>query len=68
MSLYKLEQKLRQQLDTVMREEELLWFQKSRMEAICDGDRNTKLFHHSTIIRRKRNRIEGLQDDNGVWV
>ncbi|XP_074288047.1 uncharacterized protein LOC141613204 [Silene latifolia] len=63
--LWKFEQKLRGQLDEVLREEELLWFQKSRMEAICDGDRNTRLFHLSTVIRRKHNRIEALQDGLG---
>ncbi|XP_074318309.1 uncharacterized protein LOC141655112 [Silene latifolia] len=65
--IFKYELKLKQQLDAVLREEEILWFQKSRMEAICDGDRNTRLFHLSTIIRRKHNRIEGFQDSLGNW-
>ena len=46
----------------------MLWFQKSRMAAIRDGDRNTRYFHLSTIIRRKYNRIESLQDSTGVWI
>lgn len=47
----------------------MLWFQKSRIEAICDGDRNTRYFHLSTVIRRrKRNRIEALQKKEGQWV
>ncbi|XP_074314576.1 uncharacterized protein LOC141649796 [Silene latifolia] len=66
--LINFEFKLRKQLDEVHREEELLWFQKSRMEAICDGDRNTRHFHLSTIIRHKHNRIEALKDDLGNWV
>ncbi|XP_074291253.1 uncharacterized protein LOC141618027 [Silene latifolia] len=66
--MLKYELKLKTQLNEVLREEELLWFQKSRMEAICDGDRNTRLFHLSTIIRRKNNRIEGLQDSTSTWI
>ncbi|KAK9706615.1 hypothetical protein RND81_07G139200 [Saponaria officinalis] len=67
-SLMKWENKLRRELDNVLQQEELLWFQKSRMEQICDGDRNTKFVHLSTIIRRKRNRIERLQNENDVWL
>lgn len=31
------------------------------------GDGNTKFFH-KTIIVRRRNKVEGLQDSNGNWV
>lgn len=46
----------------------MLWFQKSRMDAIRDGHRNTKYVHLSTIIRRRRNRIRSLQIAAGEWV
>ncbi|XP_010687131.1 uncharacterized protein LOC104901277 [Beta vulgaris subsp. vulgaris] len=62
--LIKLEAKLRREMDEVLNEEELLWFQKSRLEAIRDGDRNTRYFHLSTLIRRRRNRIETLKDES----
>jgi len=42
--------------------------QKSRVEAIWDGDLNTRYFHTSTIIWRKFNRIEAFQNDDGEWV
>nr|KYP61054.1 Retrovirus-related Pol polyprotein LINE-1 [Cajanus cajan] len=32
------------------------------------GDRNTKYFHGTTIIRRRRNRIEKLLNDNNEWI
>jgi len=35
---------------------------------IRDGDRNTHYFHISTIIRRKFNRTEALQDSSGRWI
>lgn len=32
------------------------------------GDRNTKYFHTSTLIRRRRDIIDSLQDGDGVSV
>lgn len=32
------------------------------------GDKNTRFFHASTIQRRGRNRIQRIQDKDGVWV
>jgi len=31
-------------------------------------DKNTRFFHLSTIIRRKRNNIDAIHDDNGAWI
>ena len=52
--------------DIVLEQEEILWHQKSRAIWIVSGDGNTKYFHTSTIIRRRRNRMESLKDDNGT--
>lgn len=48
--------------------EGLLWLQKSHNEWLKARDSNTKYFHTSTLIRRRRNKVEALLDDNGVWV
>ncbi|KAM2666646.1 hypothetical protein EV2_018455 [Malus domestica] len=48
--------------------EEIFWKQKSRVKWLQEGDRNTRFFHLSTIIRRRRNKIEGLWNNDGVWV
>ncbi|XP_021721963.1 uncharacterized protein LOC110689485 [Chenopodium quinoa] len=66
--LIKMDINLRKQLEEVLDQEETIWFQKSRMDAICDGDRNTKYFHLSTIIRRRCNRIDTLQNAAGEWI
>jgi len=63
-----LEAQLRTELNVVLQEIETFWFQKSRVNAIRDGDRNTKYFHISTIIRRRLNRIEALQHEDGHWI
>ncbi|CAA7060939.1 unnamed protein product [Microthlaspi erraticum] len=62
------EETLLRELDVVLKQEELIWFQKSRERYIAHGDRNTRYFHTSTVIRRRRNRIKSLKDDGGQWV
>lgn len=63
-ALLKLEVKLKDSLNEVLRQKEMTWLQKSRVQWIKGSDLNTKFFHTSTIIRRKRNKIEGLLDEN----
>ena len=65
--ILKLERKLRRELAQTLDQIETLWFQKSRMERLKDGDRNTKYFHTSTIIRRRNNRVDALRDQSGNW-
>ena len=45
-----------------------MWRQKSRELWLKLGDRNTKFFHLSTIIRRKRNNIDAIRDEQGAWI
>lgn len=46
----------------------MLWAQKSREKWFKNGDRNASYFHLSTVVRRRRNKIEGLMDDNQTWI
>ena len=66
--LIKLGARLRKELDTVLQQEELLWFQKARVEWLKDGDRNTTFFHLSTIVRRWRTTITAIKNDADHWV
>ncbi|XP_074303688.1 uncharacterized protein LOC141638174 [Silene latifolia] len=63
-----LEAQLRKELDEVLAQEELLWYQKSRVDFIKDGDRNTSYFYVSTLVRRWRNRITTLKNEAGEWM
>ncbi|XP_038977842.1 uncharacterized protein LOC120108329 [Phoenix dactylifera] len=51
--------------DALLSQQEIFWRQKSRVQWIQEGDRNTKFFHQSTLIRRQRNRIRSIRDEDG---
>ncbi|CAL1414000.1 unnamed protein product [Linum trigynum] len=59
---------IQEELELILFQEELLWYQKSRMEWIKSGDMNTAYFHARTIKRRKRNRVSMLKNSAGEWV
>lgn len=63
-----LERKLRSEHEAVLYQEEVLWFQKSREEWICSGDRNTKYYHTTINIKKAWNRVTQLMDQAGNWV
>ncbi|KAL8171581.1 hypothetical protein V2J09_023385 [Rumex salicifolius] len=66
--LMSLQNKLRIELELVLLQEKMFWFQKVRCKWIECGDRNTAFFHTSVVIRRRRNRISTLKDSSGNWI
>lgn len=66
-SLYYLQQDLLREYEGILFQEESLWFQKSHEKWIWLGSRNTKFFHAQIVVRRKRNKIHGLQLPSGEW-
>lgn len=59
-----LEQDLISDYNNILAQEELLWFQKSRANWITQGERNTRYFHLSTVIKRRRSKISKLKDSS----
>ncbi|XP_059658320.1 uncharacterized protein LOC132304584 [Cornus florida] len=57
---------IQKQLHTLRREEEIYWYQKSRVQWLRHGDKNSKFFHASTI-RRRRNHISSIENPTGQW-
>ena len=47
--------------------EEVFWRQWSRSLWLPAGDKNTSFFHQKACQKKKKNTIEGLYDENGVW-
>lgn len=45
---------------------ELFWKQRSRIEWLKEGDKNSKFFHRVVKIQSKRNSIHCLKDDTGT--
>ncbi|XP_028801035.1 uncharacterized protein LOC114756538 [Neltuma alba] len=66
--LINLEKELEWELMETLKQEEMLWFQKSRGRWIDQGDRNTRYYHTKTLIRRRKNKIKMLKDSEGKWV
>ncbi|KAK3229219.1 hypothetical protein Dsin_001100 [Dipteronia sinensis] len=63
-----LEETLVKEYQDILEQEEIFWQQKSRNCWLKEGDRNTKFFHLSAIIRRRRNKIKGFKKDDGSWI
>lgn len=66
--LLRLERELKEERRNILLQEELLWLQKSRQDWLKSGDNNTTYFHTATLVRRRRNRIEALINDEGSWI
>jgi hypothetical protein len=66
--LRRLEQRLQLELAKVLKQEELMWFQRSRSKWLADGDHNTRYYHLKTANRRRRNNIIMLRKTSGEWV
>ncbi|XP_028790433.1 uncharacterized protein LOC114746383 [Neltuma alba] len=66
--LDRLETELQEELNEILGQEEIFWFQKARTNWLRDGDRNTAFYHTKTKIRRRRNRVTMLKDEDNNWV
>ena len=58
---------LRREVNKLIHHEEVFWRQRSRSLWLSAGDKNTSFFHQRASQRKKKNTIEGLHDENGVW-
>lgn len=59
--------KLRKEINDLQDCEEILWQQRAKVQWLILGDRNTKFFHSKASKRRKKNTINRILDENGVW-
>lgn len=54
-------------LDELLADEERFWRQRSRIQWLKEGDRNTRFFHMRASTWKTKNKINGLLDKDGVW-
>ena len=66
-NILKQEKKVQLEYEKTLKQEEILWYQKSREKWVKLGDWNNSFFHAQTMIRRKRNKVEGLHIAGDVW-
>ena len=59
--------RIRKEINILLDDEELWWQQRSRVQWLGEGDRNTKYFHHRASERRRKNTITGLWNQKDVW-
>jgi hypothetical protein len=59
------EEQLQAQLEERKKQEEILWKQKSRVQWLKEGEKNTKFFHRAMTHGRHINRITHLEDSQG---
>jgi hypothetical protein len=63
--LMKEEEELQAELEERKKQEEIMWRQKSRVQWLKEGERNTKFFHRAMVHHRYINQITQLEDAQG---
>ena len=58
---------LRKKIDELLDSEEIMWHQRSKVQWLGLGDRNTKYFHTKALDRRRKNTISCIMDKEGNW-
>lgn len=66
--ILKLEARLQGELEEILKQEELVWFQQWREDWIVSGDLNTKFYHMFLVAKKNRLHVSMLQDSNGNWM
>jgi hypothetical protein len=59
---------IEKEMNGLLEREEIYWKQRSRIQWLKEGDRNTKFFHRKATWRRKKNNITKLRKDDGTVV
>jgi len=54
-------------MNEMLYREEMMWLQRSRINWLKEGDRNTRYFHRKARWRAKKNRIRKLKREDGSW-
>lgn len=66
--LVKLERQLVKKLNLVLAQEECLCKQKSRCDWLKENIKTQGFFHLTTPVKRKMNKVELLENNDGIWI
>ena len=58
---------LKKEIDVLLDRESTMWAQRSRLLWARNGDKNTKYFHSQATRIYRRNKVEGIRDEEGNW-
>ncbi|KAL4353918.1 hypothetical protein GQ457_06G009460 [Hibiscus cannabinus] len=59
---------LKAEVSKLWESEEIYWHQRSRVDWLKYGDRNSKFFHATTLQNRRRNTICRIKNEQGEWL
>ena len=59
--------KIRKEINDLLDCEEIMWHQRSKVQWMGLGDRNTRYFHTKASERKKKNTISKILDERGMW-
>ena len=62
------EQSMQEELSEWLIRSETIWRQKSKELWLKLGDKNSKFFHLSTIIRKRNNNVDAIKKEDGSWI
>ena len=62
------EQSLQIELFEWLIRSEILWCKISRELWLKLGDKNSKFFHLSMVIRRRNNNVDAIKKEDGIWI
>lgn len=57
--------KYHQECENLYKQEEIFWRQKSTVQWLKEGERNTRFFYRSAMVNRAHNRISSINDKGG---
>jgi hypothetical protein len=59
---------LKERLATLLREEEIKWYELAKVQSLLQGDDNTRFFHFVASDKRRKQHIFRLEQEDGVIV
>ena len=58
---------IKKEIEVMQDREATMWAQWSRVLWANEGDKNTRYFHSCASKRFRKNSMEGIRDEDGVW-